>query len=129
MKIEGGCLCGAVRYRAEGPARMAFLCHCRDCQQQSGSGNLPLMVVPKKTFAAEGDTRSFQTTGDSGRKLLRHFCPVCGSSLFAEAEALAEDVLLAAGTLDDPALFTPGRSIHADSRVHWDHLVPAASQD
>lgn len=92
----------------------------------SGGGNLPLMVVPKAGFDVEGLTVSFDTTGDSGRKLSRHFCPTCGSTLFATAEALPNDYLIAVGTLDDPGQFTPRCSIHAGSRVHWDHLVQTA---
>ncbi|MDU8946350.1 GFA family protein [Ovoidimarina sediminis] len=129
MKMEGGCLCGAVRYRAFGPARMTFLCHCRDCQHHSGSGNLPLMVIAKKTFSVEGTTSYFESVGDSGRKVCRHFCPTCGSSLYAEAQALPDHVTITAGTLDNPKLYTPAKSIHVGSRVHWDHLVPPQTGD
>ena len=128
MTIEGGCLCGAVRYRAEGAIGMTFLCHCRDCQLQSGSGNLPLMVVPRTGFSVEGATTGYESTGDSGRKAIRHFCPVCGSTLYADAEALPKGMLIAAATLDDTSRFHPAKSIHIASRVHWDHIVEPVSE-
>lgn len=123
MVMTGGCLCGAVRYQAEGPTRMSFVCHCRDCQRLSGSANLPLFVVPKAQFTISGDTWVFETTGDSGRKLFRHFCPSCGSTLHAGAEVLPDDVLISAGTLDDTDQYQPERSVHPSSKTHWDQLI------
>ena len=123
--MEGGCLCGAVRYRVTEPAQRSFLCHCKDCQRQSGSGYLPLMVVPRSGFAVEGETASFTTTGESGRKLVRHFCTTCGSPLYEDAEAMPDAVMITAGTLDDINDFTPARSIFANNRAHWDVLIEA----
>ena len=123
MKRTGGCLCGAVRYEAEGEQKMSFLCHCRDCQRQSGSGNLPFLIVGKDGFRVSGDTWNFEKTGDSGRWMRRHFCPSCGSTLFAHAEALPDAVMIFAGTLDDTAQYNPDRSVHSASMAHWDHLV------
>ena len=46
----GGCLCGAVRYESAGEPLFSLLCHCRDCQHQSGSAYVAAMRVPAAGF-------------------------------------------------------------------------------
>jgi len=54
--MTGGCLCGAVRYEAQGKALWAVHCHCRDCQRASGTGHVPSMGMPKSLFKVTGKT-------------------------------------------------------------------------
>ena len=35
--MEGGCGCGAVRYRVTGAPQWASHCHCRDCRRTAGA--------------------------------------------------------------------------------------------
>lgn len=121
--ITGGCLCGAVRYEAQGQALFAMLCHCRDCQRASGTGHVPVLGMPKSFFKVIGETTSYAVKGTSGSKSIRHFCPTCGSLLFGTPEAASDAVSIYVGTLDDPSMFRPEAILFRRSRLDWDETV------
>jgi hypothetical protein len=121
--ITGGCLCGAVRYEAQGQRLFAMLCHCRDCQRASGTGHVPVMGVPKSFFRVTGETTSYAVKGTSGLKSIRHFCPTCGSLLFGTPEAAPDAVSIYVGTLDDPSVFRPEAILFRRNRLGWDETV------
>ena len=118
--FSGGCLCGRVRYRAEGPALFGVLCHCRDCQRASGTGHVPILGVAKAGFHVTGDPVAFACPGGSGQQAVRNSCPVCASLLFGTPESAPDLVTLYVGSLDDPGVFRPQMAIHARHRHPWD---------
>jgi hypothetical protein len=118
--VTGGCLCEAVRYQAAGDPVYAVLCHCRDCQRASGSGHVPVMGVPKSSFAVEGETKLYVVRHANGRSSTRHFCPTCGSLLFGTTEIAPEAVSIYVGTLDDPSVFQPEAVMFRRDRYAWD---------
>ncbi len=126
--ITGGCLCGAVRYQAEGRPLFAVLCHCRDCQRASGAGHVPVMGVPKSSFAVRGETKIYAIRHASGRTSVRHFCPTCGSLLFGTAEIVPEAVSIYVGTLDEPSVFQPEAVMFKRDRHAWDVTAGALAE-
>ena len=77
--MAGGCLCGAVRYECSGEPVFSLLCHCRDCQRQSGSAYAAAVRVPAASFrVTRGEPKLYVKTGDSGNQVTRAFCPECG---------------------------------------------------
>ena len=113
---EGGCLCGAIRYRLDGPPLHADYCHCRLCQRAAG-----VPVVPWGTWPADRLIwlRGEPATYASSPKGRRSFCPTCGTQLtFVDPQDPSYvDVTLA--SLDDPALFPPTSHIWTMSQVSW----------
>ncbi len=100
--IEGGCLCGAIRYTIRVPVAALRVCHCTHCQKNTGSGASVNAVVAAADFAiTQGKPKRFTTKADSGRTLLRHFCGDCGSPIYAYRETSPERVVVKAGTIDD----------------------------
>ena len=118
-KITGGCLCGAVRYTAEAEAASATVCHCHDCQKFTGSVFAALVMVPKEALTLSGALKTFTGVGGSGKPILRHFCPECGSSIAEEPGTRPGMVILTVGTFDDPSVATPAREIFRDDAVPW----------
>lgn len=118
-QIKGGCLCGAVRYTSEADPSAATICHCHDCQQFTGAVFATLVAVPKTSVTIEGLVKTFTSTGGSGKPILRHFCPECGSSLAEEPGTRPGMVILNVGTFDNPSAATPGREIFRDDGVPW----------
>lgn len=123
--MNGGCLCGAVRYHTDAAPAYQLFCHCRDCQKVSGSGNAPIIFFPEAALTVEGEVRYFGSTGSSGKQIYRGFCPTCGSQLFGRLERLPGMLSIRAGTLDDPSAFQPRMHIHASQAAPWDLLDPA----
>ena len=118
--VAGGCLCGAVRYEADGEPLFSVLCYCRDCQKVSGSGHVPVMGMPRGSVKISGETKTYTNRGESGRMAVRHFCPICGSLLFGTPDREHGDINLYIGTLDDPSVFKPTLAIFTRSRASWD---------
>jgi hypothetical protein len=116
----GRCLCGAVSYtiRAE-PIGMGQ-CHCKDCQQASGTGHMSLARFKRDDVTITGKTASYASTAESGNINTRHFCPTCGSRVYGENSARPGMVNIAVGCLDDHSWFSPQVVVYAKDRPGWD---------
>jgi hypothetical protein len=127
--ITGGCLCGSVRYTAAADPVAQAVCHCADCQRQTGSPFTVFVGVPDDSFTVEGDTlRSFATTGDDhGGETLRHFCSACGAPVFSISPLAPGVTLIKAGSLDDASWLKPGAEFFISSAQPWSpHFEGAA---
>ncbi len=121
-EISGGCLCGAVRYRASAEPMFIGVCHCRDCQKFSGTAFATVVAVPKAAVSVTGTLKTFTKTGDSGQSVHRRFCPECGSGIIDEVALMPDAVMLNVGTLDDPSWVKPVSQIYCDSAQPWVQL-------
>jgi hypothetical protein len=101
---EGGCLCGAVRYRARSEPQRCGACHCTACQKRTGSAfGIGAYFKAEDVEFLKGDLRAYQFRSDeTGRWLKNEFCPRCGTVLTWTLEAMPGLRALAAGTFDDP---------------------------
>lgn len=120
--VTGGCACGTVRYAAPGPVRFALRCACRDCQRDSGAGHGVHVGLPREGFVVTGTPAIHARTGASGGVVRKAFCGICGCPLYALADRVPATVLVAAGSLDDPATIAPRKVIWRDSAQPWDLL-------
>ncbi|MCP3934562.1 MAG: GFA family protein [Actinomycetia bacterium] len=127
--VEGGCLCGAIRYSSSAEPRGMFVCHCTDCQRQTGTAFSVIVSVPETSFTIAGESlSSFDTDGDdSGQPVHRYFCSSCGSPLFSKVEAFTESVFIKAGTLDDSSWLDPKYHIWTSSKQPWVHIDESAA--
>ena len=123
MKIEGGCLCGKVRYAADAEPAFVGVCHCKNCQKGIGSAFATVVALPKAALSVEGNLKTFNDRGDSGKTLYRRFCPECGASVMDEAEAMPGVVMILSGTLDDTSWVKPTMEIFLDSAQPWVKLA------
>jgi hypothetical protein len=119
MKISGKCLCGKLTYEADADPNLVCVCHCKDCQRQTGTAFATLVIIPRDTFKMDGERRTFTQAGGSGQPLKRHFCPDCGSPIAIDAAVLPDSVLISAGTLDDTSFVKPTRNIFCSSAQRW----------
>jgi hypothetical protein len=105
MEIEGGCYCGALRYRSEGDPIFKIQCHCRECQYISGGAPNMTLGMPEAGFAyTQGTPKQFQRK-DLEAPVTREFCADCGTHILSRAPSLPGVLLFKVGTLDDPAVF------------------------
>jgi hypothetical protein len=119
--ITGRCLCGAVTYSADAEPVAQAVCHCTDCQRQTGNPFSVIVGVPREAFDVEGDTlASFTTTGeDHGGDTERYFCSACGSPVFSIAAAAPQLAFIKAGSLDDASWLEPAIEVWTRSAQPW----------
>jgi hypothetical protein len=123
-RYSGGCLCGALRYEAQGEAGPAGYCYCSDCRKASGSGFIPFINFPAKALRFTGQARQFVSPAYRGGEAVRNSCPVCASLVFGGVIGESDSFTIYAGSLDDPSLFQPSIAIFNRSRPHWVPLPP-----
>jgi hypothetical protein len=106
-RVKGGCLCGAVRIVASGPPYRVGICHCLDCRKHHGAPFQAFAIFPEDAVTITGETGAFRG---------RHFCPRCGSSVFARS---ADEIEINLGTLDAPDQFRPSYESWIVRREAW----------
>jgi hypothetical protein len=120
----GGCLCGAVRYVAEGEPLYAGHCYCADCRKASGSGFVPFMGFAATAVRFTGETRQFRSVSFRGGDAVRNSCPVCGGLVFGGVIGEDDSHTLYAGSLDDPSRFRPTIALFTRDRPDWATVPP-----
>ena len=103
-RYTGGCLCGALRYEADGEPRMTGHCYCEDCRKASGSGFIPFMGFPSSAVRFSGETRMFVSKSARGGDAVRNSCPICSSLVFGGQIGKDASFTIYAGSLDDPSI-------------------------
>jgi len=118
--LEGGCLCGAIRYRVVGQPSAVNYCHCGQCRRHSGAPVAAFATFPvARVNWTKGQPRLFQSS-KIGR---RGFCPDCGTSLTWVGVSTPTEVDIGVGTFDDASSFTPRDHIWTESALPWFHVA------
>ncbi|PCI34305.1 MAG: hypothetical protein COB54_00485 [Alphaproteobacteria bacterium] len=110
-KHTARCLCGKITIEATGPAKYTEYCHCKWCQQVSGSAFLPLVVFDKDQVVVTSGKLSHY---NSSHGALRGFCRNCGSTMSFQS---AKSFDIALGVMDNPEHFKSSKHIWAKSRI------------
>ena len=115
---EGGCVCGAVRYRLlEDPLEL-HVCHCPNCQAVSGSAFVMCMPIHTRSLEIlQGEPKLFSFTSPEGRAKGNRRCADCGSCVWGEISP--ELLALQAGTLDDTSWLNPIAHIFVSRAQPW----------
>ena len=113
--IQGGCVCGDIRYRLTAPLLSCYTCHCTDCQTRSGAafslyGLLPISAA-EITAGKPVDYVSERGTAK--------FCPRCGCNLWVVASVVPDYAIIRVGTLDDTSSIQPVAHIWTKSAQPW----------
>ena len=100
---EGGCMCGSVRYRANGPALRTLVCHCHACQKMTGSSFYAQSTFPIDAVEFSGTLNVYEYCSETSRKKVQvHFCAKCGTTVTLTFERWAQFRGISRGTFDDP---------------------------
>jgi hypothetical protein len=121
--FSGGCACGNIRYECLAEPIVVGNCHCRDCQQATGTAFAAAMLVPRHAVKIAGEVKYHEVIGDSGATVGRGFCPNCGSRLFSKPSN-PQLLGILAGSLDDPSGFQPEMDFYTASAQPWDYMNP-----
>ena len=128
---EGGCACGAVRYRLSSEPLFVHCCHCLNCQRQTGSAFVINLLIEAKRVEILGVApQPVDVPRDDGSVQRIFRCPRCQVAVFSEYSRSGV-WFVRAGTLDDPTDVTPDVHIYTRSKVRWVDLpagVPAYAE-
>lgn len=115
--LEGGCLCGKLRYSLSAYPFAADYCHCRQCQKSTGAAVSAWMdfKTDQVSWVKSGSLQEFAST----EQIRRGFCAQCGSTLSYRHLQHPEYFSLAIASLDDPNQVHPTYHIHTDSQLKW----------
>jgi hypothetical protein len=114
--VAGGCLCGAVRYRAGGEASHATLCHCSSCRRAAGAPVVAWVTFPLAEFAF---TTGLPTRHRSSPPVERTFCPACGTPLTYQHSAYPLEIDVTTASLDDPTALPPADHTWTSEQIAW----------
>lgn len=127
MEWTGGCLCGAIRYEASEPPNKSGTCHCRFCQQWTGSAFYAFAGFPVSAFRfTRGEPKIYKSSPIAERG----FCPDCGSSLTVRyldqmgggAMSGPGQFWVAIGTLDHPEAVSLNYHYAVETQLPWVHF-------
>jgi len=128
-RLQGGCLCGAIRYSVSADVTELRACHCTSCQKVSGSGGTVNALIASKDFKLDkGTLKRYTATADSGRILHRYFCGDCGAHIYSQREITPERIVLRAGSIENAPPMKVASHIWTRSARPWDPIDPAATQ-
>lgn len=118
MIYEGGCRCGAVRYRIIGEPLSAGYCHCHMCQRAAGAPVVAWVAFRREDFRfVKGRAEAMPASA----RAMRRVCPECGSALTFEYSGQTQTIDVTIGSLDDPNATEPVYRIWSSPRLQWLH--------
>jgi len=119
MSHIGACCCGGVRISAEGKPLTVSMCHCLLCQRRTGSTYSVHAYFPTDKVKAEGQTRVYSRTGDSGGRVDFHFCAGCGATIFWRLGTKTDRTGIPIGVFADPSFPPPNVAIFVPQKHPW----------
>jgi hypothetical protein len=126
--LEGGCACGALRYRLTSEPLFVHCCHCLNCQRQTGSAFvINLLIEADRVQLLAGEPEPVAVPRDDGSEQTIWRCPSCQIAVFSQYSS-PRVRFVRAGTLDDPSAVAPDVHIFTRSKLPWVTLpdsVPA----
>jgi hypothetical protein len=123
---EGGCSCGAVRYRLTSDPLFTHCCHCLNCQRQTGSAFvINLLIEADRVELLAGDPQPVEVPRDDGSTQRVFRCPTCHVAVFSQY-GRPEVRFVRAGTLDQPSSVVPDVHIFTRSKLSWITLPDSA---
>jgi hypothetical protein len=119
--VEGGCLCGEVRFEVNGPILSAGYCHCKHCQKRTGTASSVNCRVAQGDFRlASGSDKLRAYRPPTGVPKL--FCSACGSALFSGDPFSDEQVAIRLGVFDTDPGVRPQYRQFVESAVPWEPI-------
>jgi len=123
-ELEGGCTCGAVRYRLASAPMFVNCCHCRDCQRQTGGAFVINAVIETDRIELLKEKPvAVAVPTDSGRPHDIYRCPQCQIAVWSDYGRRPGLRFVRVATLDDPAALRPGACIYTRTKLAWVELA------
>lgn len=118
--LDGGCACGALRYRMHSAPMFVHCCHCKDCQRQTGTAFvLNALIEADRVELLSGNPQPSAMPTDSGKPHRVFRCSDCGTAVWSEYGGVEKLRFVRIGTLDEPTALPPDVHIYIRSKLPW----------
>jgi hypothetical protein len=125
LPLSGGCQCGGVRYEIAAKPLTVYVCHCTECQRQSGSAFALSLAAARDALAVvKGTPAQWRRVVAGDRVIWCFFCSDCGTRLFHNPERNPKATIVKPGTLDDTTWLKPVGHIWTRSAQPWVRIPP-----
>ncbi len=129
MTRTATCSCGQLSVTMQGDPPVVGVCHCFECQKQTGSVFGAWTYWPKSAcLAITGDAKLYRRIAESGRWVDNYFCPHCGSSVYSYAEMAPDEICVATGSFADRDFPPPTMAVWGECRHGWVRLPEGCTQ-
>ena len=120
-KIAGSCLCGSVNNSSEAEPELTAVCHCENCQRQTGTAFSVIVRIPAASLDFDGEEHLTECLdrGESGGAVHRQFCRNCASPILSLVDSVPGIGFVNAGTLHDRSWLSPSMHIWCDTAQPW----------
>lgn len=129
MAWDGGCFCGALRFRLRAAPMFVYCCHCTDCQRQTGSAYVVNdQIETEMVELLSGEPQGYAMATESGYPHDIFRCPRCGCAVWSDHSRRGWLRFIRIATLDMPGVFRPEAHIYVRSKLSWVSLedgIPA----
>lgn len=119
--LQGGCLCGAIRFRATAAPHSSVICHCRTCRKASAAPSVAWLTFERGSFEV---TRGVPRRFTSSAGVARTFCADCGSPLTYASEVRPLVIDVTTVSMDDPSRFPPTQEEWLSHQLAWQSTDP-----
>jgi hypothetical protein len=119
MERRAACSCEKLTVVCQGDPIRISMCHCLACQRRTGSAFGIQARFARDQVAIEGASTSYVRVGDEGGRATFHFCPVCGATVYYEADWMPGFIAVAVGAFADPAFPPPTLEVYLNRRHPW----------
>lgn len=118
--FDGGCACGAVRYRLTSRPMFVNCCHCRDCQRHTGSAFVVNAIIETdRAEVMQGEIEPVSVPAGRHIPQVIHRCASCRTAVWSIYGGMTKVRFVRVGTLDDPTVFDPNAHIFVKSKLPW----------
>jgi hypothetical protein len=123
------CQCGQLKAHVTGEAARISICHCLACQRRTGAPFGAQSRFPRDQVRQEGESRAWARTAESGNRIVQHFCPVCGATIWWELSGFPDLIAVPLGAFADPAYPPPAVCVWEATRHPWTDAIAALPLD
>lgn len=116
---QGGCFCGAIRYRIEAGDSHVVNCHCSMCRKTSGAPFVTWILLSGEQFALTAGEPAVLKSSANGT---RWFCDRCGTPIAFQTDERPGKIDVTVCSLDDPDAFPPKEDVYVETRLEWSHV-------
>lgn len=116
-KLTGSCLCGSLSFSGDVDIQRIVNCHCKDCQNATGSAFGTLIFAPESQVKIEGVPYQFTHFSDRGSAMTKVFCKNCGTQMFSKNSSNPNAIAIRAGSVDQRVEVRPQMNIFCSSAL------------